>query len=138
MDDPPLPLPVPRGEENRYFADLREHRLPFYRCGSCDHVEAHPFTRCPVCGGADATRAWSVGRGRVHSYTTVHRPGHPAFAARVPYVVALVEVDEGFRTLADLRLDGMAPRVDQPVTVAFEQRADDVVLPYFVPQAGTR
>lgn len=136
MADPPPPRPTPRGEEDRYFTDLRERRLPYYRCPRCSHVAAYPFVRCPVCGGPDAERAWSAGRGRVYSHTTLHRAGHPAFAGRVPYVVGLIKLEEGFRTLADLRLDEAEPQVDAVVAVAFDEAADGVVLPYFVPMAG--
>ncbi len=130
------PGPTPRGEERRYFADLQERRLPFYRCGACATPQATPFVRCVVCGGTDAVREWAAGTGTVHSYTELHRPGHPAFADRVPYVIALVDLDEGVRALADLRPLGREARIGQRVRAVFDELPDGTVLPRFEPEEG--
>src|SRR3712207_8297104 len=48
------------------------------------------------------TTLFRSGRGVVHTFTTQYRPGHPAFAGKVPYTAVLVDLDEGVRVLADL------------------------------------
>lgn len=78
-------------------------------------------------------REWSSGRGRLYSYTTLHRAGHPAFADRVPYVIALVDLEEGFRSLADLRGAGTEPPIGLAVLVGFDSPVDGLVLPHFRP-----
>jgi uncharacterized OB-fold protein len=46
----------------------------------------------------------------VHSFVVFHRVYHPAFAGEVPYVVALVELDEGPRLLSNI-IDVEPPRI---------------------------
>lgn len=125
------PIPQLRGEEKQYYADLRAHVLPYYRCTECDVAYAHPQEFCPPCGGAVA-RQWSTGEGTVYSFTTALRAGHPYFADAVPYTVALVDFVEGFRTLADLTVPGGEPRIGQHVRVEFEDVTDEMTLAHFV------
>jgi uncharacterized OB-fold protein len=127
------PLPQARGEEKDYYADLREHRMPYYLCSTGEHVYARPQEFCPACGAA-VMRQWSSGEGIVYSYTTLERAGHPYFADAVPYVIALVEFGEGFRSLADLTLPpGLdVPSIGQRVRVEYEDVTDDMTLAHFV------
>lgn len=75
------------------------------------------------------------GRGIVLTYTTVHQPPSPAFTA--PYVLAVIELAEGPRMMANV-VD-CAPdtvRVGTPVQVTFEPRGD-VAIPQFRPREET-
>lgn len=128
------PVPQPRGEERRYFSDLREHRMPFYRCAACLQVFARPRERCTECDATPIERQWSAGHGVVYSYTTLHRAGHPWFANGVPYTIALVDFAEGFRGLADLAPTsyGPDPYIGQSVRVEFEDISDELALAHFV------
>lgn len=72
----------------------------------------------------------ATGRGTVFSYVVHHAPKVPG--RQLPFVVALVELDEGVRMLGELR--GIEPdrvEVGLPVEVAFEQLDDDTALPYW-------
>ena len=76
----------------------------------------------------------SSGRGAVYSYTVVHRPPRPAFTA--PYVVAIVELEEGWHLLTNLvDVAPEAVTVGMPVEVAFRALSDAITLPYFRPRA---
>ena len=79
------------------------------------------------------------GRGKVFSFVTYHRVYHPAFAKEVPYVVALVELDEGPRLLTNIV--GVPPQqvaCDMPVQVTFDDYDEGVAVPKFKPlKAGT-
>ena len=125
------PIPQLRGEEKLYYADLREHLLPYYRCAGCGATHARPQEVCPSCGGAVA-RQWSSGEGTVYSFTTQQRAGHPYFADVLPYTIALVDFVEGFRTLADLTVPDGEPRIGQRVQVEFEDVSDDMTIAHFV------
>lgn len=125
------PLPQLRGEEKQYFTDLREHQLPYYDCESCDAVHARPQEFCPGCGQG-VQRKWSSGEGTVYSFTTQQRAGHPYFADAAPYTIALVDFDEGFRTLADLNTAAAPARIGQRVRVEFEDVTEDMTLAHFV------
>ncbi|WP_280512174.1 bifunctional MaoC family dehydratase N-terminal/OB-fold nucleic acid binding domain-containing protein [Nocardia farcinica] len=70
------------------------------------------------------------GRGAVFSYVVHHAPKVPG--RQLPFVVALVELEEGVRMLGELRgIDPGEVRVGLPVEVAFEQLDDDATLPYW-------
>ena len=71
----------------------------------------------------------------MYSFAVVHRPYHPGFVDAVPYVVAVVELEEGPRlptTIVDVPGDGV--RCDLPVEVVFEDVTDEVTLPKFRPR----
>ncbi|GFM18687.1 nucleic acid-binding protein [Mycobacterium sp. PO1] len=70
----------------------------------------------------------------VFSHTVIHRALHPGFDEAVPFVCAVVEMDEGVRMVArivDLVADRTAVLVDAAVEVVYVHVADDVVLPAF-------
>ena len=67
---------------------------------------------------------------------TFHRVYHPAFESEVPYVVALIELEEGPRLISNLV--GIAPedvRCEMPVRVVFDDVEDGVSIPKFTPGA---
>ena len=71
----------------------------------------------------------------MHAVTVVHRAPSAAFKADVPYAIALVDLDEGFRMLANVV--GTAPetvRIGDRVRLVFEPRGE-VALPQFTPAA---
>jgi hypothetical protein len=126
------PLPWPTPSTRAFFDAALEHRLLLPHCPR-DGPFYYPRTHCPACLGTDWTWREASGRGRVHAFT-IDRLGHtPGLASQAPYVVAIVELEEGPRMTA--RITGCSPdevRVDLPVTVAFEEE-DGVAIPVFRP-----
>jgi len=60
---------------------------------------------------------------------------HPAFATDAPYLVAIVELEEGVRVLSGLRdIAPEALRLDLPVEVVFEAQPEGGALPFFRPR----
>lgn len=109
-----------------------ELRIP--RCGDCGRWVWYPAATCPDCGGARLEWTRVSGRGRVFTWVRVHRTLLPGYAARVPYVTALVELEEDARVrlatfLRDVPRGG--PRIGMPVAVAFEPIDARVTLPVF-------
>jgi uncharacterized OB-fold protein len=104
------------------------------RCGDCRRWHFQPQPRCPHCRSAAIAWQPASGRGQVYSFTVVHRAPSPAFAADVPYVIAIVATEEGPHLMTRLvgldpdavaiglavraRLDRLSP--DGPVLVLFE------------------
>jgi uncharacterized OB-fold protein len=90
--DFPLPdLDDPLTKE--LFAGAARHELVIPRCDGCDRWVWYPEETCPGCGGA-LTWTPTTGRGRLFSWAVVHRPFLPAFAEMVPFVTALVSLEE--------------------------------------------
>ena len=132
-------LPVPDSETAPYWDAAREGRLLFKRCNACGEAFFYPRTYCPACWSSDTVWEESSGRGTVYTFTVVHQNDLPPFNERVPYVVAIVELEEGVRLTSNI--EGIDPgdvRCDLAVEVAFRQepRSDDdvVSLPVFRPR----
>jgi uncharacterized OB-fold protein len=128
--------PLPRGEDyhGEFYQFCQQHELRFQRCSTCRSWRHMPRESCQACGSFDWTWERSTGKGRVYSWTVVHRALHPGFAADVPYAVALIELDEGVRLVS--HVVGLAPealRLDLPVEVVFEAVTPEVTLPKFRP-----
>lgn len=133
---PARPVPVIDAESAPYWDAAREHRLVLQRCTACDRHVFYPRGICPHCHGGPLDWVEASGGGVVHSFTVAHRPAGPAFAARTPYVVVLVDLDEGPRMLSNLHVDDVATvRVGQRVVVDFED-VGDVTLPVFTLASG--
>lgn len=80
------------------FWDATKQRLLQYQvCDACSAVIFYPRRHCTECTSIDLTWRTSAGRGTIYSFSVVRRSMHPSFADLVPYVVAWVDVDEGFR-----------------------------------------
>ncbi|HEY0525752.1 MAG TPA: OB-fold domain-containing protein [Stellaceae bacterium] len=74
----------------------------YRRCTACGHVWYFARRFCPACGaGEDAVSALrSAGRGTIYARTLVTRAPSPELRALAPYLVVLVDLDEGVRIMA--------------------------------------
>lgn len=105
-----------------YVNGCAEHRLVLSRCAACGNWQMPAFFVCRVCGGADLIPQTASGRGKIASFTEVHRGSNAFFAARTPYVICLVDLEEGPR----LMMQGRGPvRADAPVTISFTTETPD-------------
>ena len=119
-----------------YWAAVDEHRLVRPRCNACGRSHFSPQVVCPWCQSSDWRYEPSSGHGEVVSHTTVHRPPDPSFTA--PYVVADVEVDEGWRLLTWIvDCDPAYVEIGMRVEVCFVPGADGETLPAFRPAGAT-
>ena len=110
----------------------RQRELRFQRCGGCGAWRFLPRYMCAHCGSPDFTWSESSGRGVLYTWTVIHQAMHPAFAKDVPYVAAVVELEEGVRLAT--RLTRCAPdelRLGLPVRLAFHDLGDGVMAPWF-------
>jgi uncharacterized OB-fold protein len=65
------------------------------QCAACKRFHFYPKPACPFCGSEQVQPQRASGLGRLYSYSVVYRAPSPAFAAQVPYVVAIVATHEG-------------------------------------------
>jgi uncharacterized OB-fold protein len=135
---PPKPLPQAEPLAKPYWDSLKDGAMQLQRCGACEKFVFYPRVLCPSCGSRQLTWQRVSGRGRLHSFCIPHRHPSPAFQPSLPYVVALVELDEGVRLMTNLVDAGTDPAqlmalVDKPVEVVYEKVNDDVTLPKFKP-----
>jgi uncharacterized OB-fold protein len=133
-EQPERPLPLfPEPDTAPFWAATAEHRLTYQVCRACGQVVFHPRRHCTCCTSGDLEWRDSAGAGTVYTFTVIRQHGHPFFRARIPYVVGLIDLDEGFRMLAEIAADLQALQVNQRVTVTWEDHAD-LSVPIFEPQ----
>jgi uncharacterized OB-fold protein len=130
------PMPVPDAESRPFWEGCREHRLRIERCADCATARFPPASLCPHCRSGRSEWITASGRGTVFSWIVVRHPvPKDIYAPEVPYVVALVELEEGVRMPTNLV--GCAPeaiRAGMPVEVVFEDVSADITLPRFRPR----
>ena len=124
-------FPIPDAVTRPFWEGIVEGALRIQRCAGCGRHVFYPRAVCPHCGGADLEWVEAAGSGRVHSFTVVHR-APPDYRDEVPYVIALVDLDEGVRMMTRLvDVEPAAVSVDLPVEVAIQ---GEPRLPYFRPR----
>lgn len=138
----PGPPPVASDPLTDFFwAGAREGRLLIQRCRDCGTYIHLPRPVCRACRSFDLAPEPVSGRGTIYTFTETHRPFHPFFVDRVPYLLAAVELEEqaGLRVLSNLvGLDepgapAREPRIGMAVEVRFEWLSDDLAIPVFRP-----
>jgi uncharacterized protein len=127
-----LPLPVANADSLPYWNAARQRRLLIRACKTCGTMHFMPRHLCPACWSDQLEWVESKGTGIVHSFTIIRRAPAAAFAPRAPYVVALIELDEGPRMLANvLGDDALSVNIGDRVRVTFEDRGDGAMIPQF-------
>jgi len=126
------PVPAPDADSAALWRGLRNGELLLQHCAACGEVQYYQQAICRRCGGEDISHRAASGRGKVHSFSVVHRAPGPAFKADVPYAVLLVELDEGPRMISSY-VGGPPGEVtfDMDVVLVCEPISDDIALPRF-------
>jgi uncharacterized OB-fold protein len=129
------PVPAPDADTKPFWEGCRKRELLIQECDACGRFHFPPSGRCPHCGAAGSRWVKASGRGRVYSWiVVVHPVPKEVYAGDVPYVVALVDLDEGVRMATNLvGCDPKAVVAEMPVEVTFHDVGDDLTLPYFRP-----
>ncbi len=125
----PQPLPHPVGLAADWYGFVARGELRFQRCSGCGRWRHPPRLLCVDCGSHEFEWAPVSGDGHLFSWTVTHQPLHPQFAGVTPYVIALVELDEGIRVVCagrDLDPDELA--LDLPIRVVAEPVNEDIGL----------
>ena len=132
MSSKPIPKPTP--ETRPFWEGCAQGELRLQHCVDCNHVQYPPRKLCSGCFSQAVEWRTASGRGKVLSWSMVTAPGAPGFADEVPFLSAMITLDEGPTMLSVLRnCAGDAVDFDMPVQVLFEQRSDDISIPYFEP-----
>jgi uncharacterized OB-fold protein len=127
-------LPETDEHSETWWRSLHDGLLLLERCTACRHVYFYPRGMCPSCWCEEVEWVPSTGRGRVYTYSTVRINDLPPFAERLPYVVAMVDLEEGPRimaTLADVDVDDV--KIGLPVRLSPRTLNEHYSAPEFVP-----
>lgn len=140
-------LPQPTEETLPYWEGCRQGELRLMFCHDCGRYYFYPRPLCRYCLGRNTEWRTVSGKGRLHTHVINYRPAR-GFESEAPYVIAVIELDEGPRLMSNLkevqvdlavvpsglrRRDGSEMRIDDPVEVFFEPATDEITLPMFRP-----
>lgn len=103
------PRPAIEPDNAPFWQGCREHRLLLPTCRACGKAHLPPGPVCPFCFADEIEWRSASGRGRISTWTRVHKAWFPAFADEVPYNVVQVELDEGPRLTSQLVGAARAP-----------------------------
>lgn len=133
------PKPDTRGAGRPYWLSGRDGVLRLPRCTACGGIFWYPRLHCPGCGSAAVEWIATSGKGSVYTFTVVRQSPEPYFATKVPYVVAMVELGDGPRVMANVvACEPERVRIGLPVGVVFERLDDETYVPLFRPEPEGR
>ena len=119
-----------------FFEGARQGELLIQRCAECGRLRHPPRPACASCGSFDWDTVVSSGRGTVYSYVVVHHPQVGGFDYPLP--IAVVELEEGTRLVADLiGVDPADVHIGMPVVAEMVAVDDELTIPMFRP-AGAK
>lgn len=103
-----------------FWEGCQRDELLYQHCLDCRRAQFYPRDLCSRCQGRRLEWRRSRLRGEVYSFTVVERPPNRSF--QPPYVVALVDLEEGFRMMLNLKGCGMEEvTLGMAVEVFFEE-----------------
>ncbi|SPA39640.1 conserved hypothetical protein [Cupriavidus taiwanensis] len=126
----PQPLPGARP----FWEGTQAGELRVQLCDSCGHHVLYPRPHCNHCGAEALSWVRASGRARLYSYVINHMP-MPGWSGATPYVIAVVELEEGPRMMSNIVGVPPDPKylpLDMPLEVVFEP-SGEMMLPLFRP-----
>ncbi len=134
METATVPAPEHDALNTPYWDSLARGALVFQRCKQCGHAWLPVRSECPHCLAVDWGWEKAAGGAKLVSWVVYHTAYHPAFASRLPYTVAVVELDEGPRMISNVTgLDASKPlRIEQRLRLVVQDEGGTAV-PRFTP-----
>ena len=134
---PLRPRPAITQDNSFFFEGTKRHKLLIQKCAACGTLRHPPRPSCANCRSFDWQPIEASGRGTIYSFVVNHYPQVPAFD--YPLVVALIELEEGTRLIANVSdITPESAVIGMAVEVGFEDCDDDLSLPVFHPADRTR
>ena len=128
------PLPTVSGETRPFWEGCRRGDLLIQRCDRCGEYQHYPRGICASCWTSDISWVRASGKGTVWTFTVTYQNRTAGFADEVPYVLALVELEEGVRMFTNLvQCSPGDVKIGMPVEVTFVRANDRISIPYFRP-----
>lgn len=128
------PLPKPTPWSKPFWDGCKNKKLLIQRCKDCEKHIFYPKLFCPFCLSNNLSWIEATGKGKIYTYTVVYSYQPTEFSEDVPYIIAVINLDEGIKMMSNI-VDCKPEQVkcDMDVEVVFEEVADEVTLPKFKP-----
>jgi len=133
------PIPLPNELTTAFWDGAANGQLVIQSCNACGHLQHAPEPICANCLSFDLGSAAVSGKGTVYTFCIPTQAFHPYFADKLPFVLAVVELDEqpGLKMITNIvDIDPDSVRVGDRVEVTFRPLAEGFVLPVFRPAAS--
>lgn len=134
MEDYMKMLPIPDGDTEEFWKGCKRHELLIQRCKSCGIYRFYPRPICSNCSSMEWGWVKSGGKGQIYTFVVFHHAFHPSWQEELPYVVAVIELEEGVRLIA--RVVECSPQkvqIGMKVEVVFNDVSEEITLPQFRP-----
>jgi uncharacterized protein len=127
-------MPTIEDESRGFWDAAHDGRLLIASCRACGKVHHYPRPFCPTCWSDDVELIEASGRATLYTYSTVYRNELPPFSERVPYVAAVVELEEGPKLMTNVvDCDPSTLSIGMALKVAYRELSADVSAPVFTP-----
>tara|TARA_Y100001936_G_scaffold242362_1_gene279512 strand:- start:938 stop:1354 length:417 start_codon:yes stop_codon:yes gene_type:complete len=130
------PLPVRQPESDFYWEKTKKHELWLRKCMDCKDAYFYPRDFCPKCGNRNVTWIHASGKGTLHTFAIVERAPVPALGDKVPFIVAMVDLEEGPRFPTNIVGVDANPEnlsIGMELEVTFLELTEEITLPLFKP-----
>lgn len=128
------PDPLVNNWARPFWDGTRENKLLIQKCSDCNQHIFYPRMACPFCFSDNLEWVEASGKGTIYSFTVVESNAPSPFVPDMPFVIAVVILEEGVRMLTNIvECDPDALQCDQAVEVSFVKRNDEFTMPMFKP-----
>ncbi|HBY95408.1 MAG: Zn-ribbon domain-containing OB-fold protein [Ardenticatenaceae bacterium] len=134
MNLPKKPVPPIHPWTEPYWDAAKSGKLMIQCCQACHQNIFYPRLSCPFCFSDRIEWIECSGRGSVYTFSVVRNNPPSAFADDLPFVIAIVRLEEGVQMMTNIvACDPADVYCDMPVAVTFERLNDEITLPKFRP-----
>lgn len=131
---PRFDLPTIEPESEPYWTALREGRLLIKLCAACGLHHSYPRPFCPHCWSDDVSWVEASGGASLYTHSVVYRNDLPPFGPQVPYIAAVVDLDEGPRMMTRIvDCEPHALAIGMRLQMRTEVVTDEVSMAVFAP-----
>ena len=121
-------------ESEPYWTALRDGKLLIKLCATCGRHHFYPRPFCPHCWGDEVSWVEAAGGATLYTHSVVYRNDLPPFGPQVPYIAAVVDLDEGPRVMTrivDCEADEL--KIGMRLRLRTEPVTDEVTRAVFAP-----
>jgi uncharacterized OB-fold protein len=134
MSEYKKPLPVIQEWSRPFWKGAKEHKYLIQHCKDCGKNIFYPRKYCPDCWSSNLEWIESGGKGKIYTYTVTLAGAEEKFAADYPYVLALVDMEEGIRVMTNIvDCKPEEVKIGMDVEVVFRDVTDEISMPMFRP-----
>ena len=128
------PLPEIKPWSVAFWDGAKQHRLLIQECKDCGAKIFYPRKMCPECWSQNLSWAEASGKGKIFSYSVTMAGVEEKFAEDLPFVLALVDLEEGVRMMTNIvNCPPENVSIGMDVEVVFEDVTEDISLPKWQP-----